>query len=66
MSADIGLVLELTELRKLTGILSKKITLGVDGRPSSDGSACRLTVGMARRHRMNGGDLTGALPERHG
>ena len=62
-------LVELTELRKLSGILTKKITLGEDGKPKSDGSGCRLTVGMARRNRMNGGDPAGALarlPERHG
>src|SRR5215207_6548166 len=52
---------ELTEVRKPGGILSKKITLGEDGRPKSDGSGCRLTIGKARRHRMNGGDPAGAL-----
>ena len=55
------IAVELTELRKLSGILSKKITLGEDGKPKSDGSGCRLTVGMARRNRMNGGDPAGAL-----
>jgi hypothetical protein len=56
-----GLVVELTEIRKLTGILTKKIALGEDGKPKSDGSGCRLIVGMARRNRMNGGDPAGAL-----
>ena len=55
------IAVELTELRKLSGILSKKITLGDDGKPKSDGSGCRLTFGMARRNRMNGGDPAGAL-----
>ena len=61
MSADNGLVIELTELRKTSGILSKKIALGEDGKPKADGSGCRLTVGMARRNRMNGGDPAGVL-----
>jgi hypothetical protein len=61
MSASGAVMTELTELRKSGGILSKKIMLGEDGRPKSDGSDCRLTVGKARRHRMNGGDPAGAL-----
>ena len=55
------IAVELTELRKLSGILSKKVTLGEDGKPKADGSGCRLTVGMARRNRMNGGEPAGAL-----
>ena len=58
-------LVELTELCKLSGILTKKIAigedLGEDGKPKSDGSGCRLTVGLARRNRMNGGDPAGAL-----
>src|SRR5215207_913678 len=61
MSDGSSIVVELTEVRKPGGILSKKITLGEDGRPKSDGSGCRLTIGKARRHRMNGGDPAGAL-----
>ena len=39
-----ALVIELTELLKQGGgIISKRITLGEDGRPKSDGSACRLS-----------------------
>jgi hypothetical protein len=56
-----ALVTELTILRKATGILSKRIVLGEDGRPKADGSACRLTVGKARRHRMNGAKPADAL-----
>lgn len=56
-----GVTVELTELRKLSGILSKQISVGEDGKPRSDGSACRLTLGKARRKRMNGGDPAGAL-----
>jgi hypothetical protein len=61
MSDGSSIVVELTEVQKPSGILSKKITLGEDGRPKSDGSGCRLTIGKARRHRMNGGDSAGAL-----
>ena len=60
MTEPSSLTVELTEVQKLRGILSKKIMLGDDGRPKSDGSGCRLIVGKARRHRMNGGDLAGA------
>ena len=57
-----GISTELTRLRKLGGgILSKRITLGEDGKPKSDGSSCRLVVGMAERHLMNGGDPAAAL-----
>jgi hypothetical protein len=57
-----GPAVELTELLKPGGgIISKRITLGEDGRPKSDGSACRLVAGIARRKRMNGGDPAGAL-----
>ena len=31
------------------GLLSKKISLGVDGKPVSDGSPCRMWAGTARR-----------------
>ena len=56
-----GLVVELSELRKPSGILTKKIALGEDGKPKSDGSACRLVIGKASRKRMNGSDPAGAL-----
>jgi len=50
-----GVVTEITLFIKPDGILSKRITLGEDGQPRPDGSACRMTRGTARRHRMNGG-----------
>jgi hypothetical protein len=31
------------------GLLSKKISLGADGKPFSDGSPCRMWAGTARR-----------------
>ena len=58
-----AITVELTELRKEVGILSKRITLGGDGKPKSDGSGCRLTVGVARRHRMNGSEPAGVLAD---
>ena len=48
-----ALTIELSELRKLRGVISKKITIE-NGRPKSDGSGCQLTVGKARRNLMNG------------
>ena len=61
MSAAGPITVELTELRKMTGILSKKITCGDDGKPKSDGSGCRLTIGKARRNRMNGDEPADAM-----
>src|SRR3954452_11296776 len=61
MDEPASLTVELTEVQKPGGVLSKKIVLGDDGRPRSDGSGCLLIVGRARRHRMNGGGAAGAL-----
>jgi hypothetical protein len=54
-----ALVTELTILRKPTGILSKRIARGEDGRPKPDHSGCRLAAGQAARVRLNGGDAVG-------
>jgi hypothetical protein len=57
--------IEVTVLRKDRGILSKRISL-VDGKVVSDGSACAMSHGRAKRHRVNGLDglaeLIGGLP----
>jgi hypothetical protein len=46
--------LEITLLAKDDGPLTKQITLGEDGMPRSDGSACRMARGEARRWRLDG------------
>ena len=40
---------EITVFKKSDGILSKMITAATDGSPVSDGSACRMSSGMAKR-----------------
>src|SRR5918997_36296 len=56
---------ELTVVRKAGGgILSKRVALDEDGKPRADGSGCRLTVGMAARHRMHGVRPARALADR--
>jgi hypothetical protein len=40
---------EITVFEKAKGILSKRISLGVDGKPFIDGSACAMGRGSARR-----------------
>ena len=57
-----ALTIELSELRKLRGVISKKITVE-NGRPKSDGSGCQLTVGKARRNLMNGSHPAGAFAD---
>jgi hypothetical protein len=42
-------VIELTVLQKLDGPLTKRISLGPDGEIRSDGSACFMTRGTAKR-----------------
>jgi hypothetical protein len=43
---------ELTSFVKHDGPLSKKIALGADGKPVSDGSACIMSRGIATRARL--------------
>jgi hypothetical protein len=40
---------EITVFAKADGPLTKRISLGPDGKPISDGSACRMAKGTARR-----------------
>ena len=49
-----GTVLEITLFANDGGPLTKRITLGKDGKPQSDGSVCYMTRGNARRQRLNG------------
>ena len=49
---------EITLLKKSDGILSKVITAAVDGSPVSDGSACRMSSGMAKRMSLPDGAQT--------
>jgi len=43
------LAIEITVLKKSAGVLSKRIAAAVDGSPVSDGSACRMSSGEAKR-----------------
>ena len=43
------LPIEITVFKKSSGILSKTIAAAVDGSPVSDGSACRMSSGQAKR-----------------
>ncbi len=45
----------ITRARKAgSGLLCKRIALGADGRPASDGSPCRMWAGTATRAEVNG------------
>jgi len=46
--------IEVTVLKKDRGILSKRISLNADGEVVSDGSACAMAHGRARRRRVAG------------
>src|SRR3974377_1272227 len=46
---------EITVFKKSSGILSKTIAAAVDGSPVSDGSACRMSSGEAKRIPLPGG-----------
>jgi hypothetical protein len=48
-----GAVGEITLFEKYSGILTKRISLGKDGQPVSDASACRMSKGRARRERFS-------------
>jgi hypothetical protein len=56
MSAGI----EITIFRKKNGVLSKRISLGKDGKIESDGSECRMAEGTGRRIKLDG---VGSLAE---
>ena len=47
--------IEITVFKKSSGILSKTIAAAVDGSPVSDGSACRMSSGEAKRMPLPGG-----------
>jgi len=47
--------IEITVFKKSSGILSKTIAAAVDGSPVSDGSACRMSSGGAKRVPLPGG-----------
>ena len=49
---------EITVFKKSVGILSKTITPAADGSPISDGSACRMSSGMAKRMSLPDGAQT--------
>ena len=49
-----GNSIQITVLSKDNGPLSKKISLGPDGKPVSDGSACVMGRGKAKRSPLNG------------
>ena len=59
-------MIEITVFRKKTGALSKRIELDADGVPRSDGSACKMKEGEARRIKLNGvaalAELIGQMP----
>lgn len=57
---------ELTILAKSHGPLSKRITLGDDGKPIADGSACVMAAGSARRAPVDGAADLAALIGRLG
>ena len=44
-----SLALEITVFKKSAGVLSKTIAAAADGSPVSDGSACRMSSGTAKR-----------------
>jgi hypothetical protein len=46
-------MIELTHLLKSSGVLTKRIHLTDTGTPVSDGSACIMSSGKARRMRVN-------------
>ena len=50
-----SLALEITVFKKSAGVLSKTIAAAVDGSPVSDGSACRMSSGDAKRVPLPGG-----------
>jgi hypothetical protein len=45
-------MIEVTRLAKADGPLTKRISLGPDGKPISDGGACVMSRGQARRERL--------------
>lgn len=49
----------ITVARKHAGFLSKRIMLGNDGRPKSDGSECRMSSGTAQRVELANGAASG-------
>ena len=49
------LAIEITLFKKSAGVLSKTIAAAVDGSPVSDGSACRMSSGEAKRIPLPGG-----------
>ena len=56
---------EITIFEKSSGILSKKIALAADGSLVSDGSACRMSSGVATRVELaDGANGLAALIER--
>jgi hypothetical protein len=57
---------ELTIFAKSDGPLTKRISLGPDGSLQSDGSACRMSVGTARRIRFENLTTFGEILERLG
>jgi hypothetical protein len=46
--------IEITIFRKKNGVLSKRISLGKDGKVKSDGSECRMSAGTAQRFKLDG------------
>jgi hypothetical protein len=48
--------IEITLFKKSEGVLSKTITAGADGAPVSDGSACRMSSGEAKRMPLPDGE----------
>jgi hypothetical protein len=59
-----GLTTEITLFEKFGGILSKRISLGADGKPVSDGDACEMWDGWAKRRTI--GDQRRAQGRRRG
>jgi hypothetical protein len=56
--------IEITLLTKAGGPLTKRITLPNDGKLHSDGSACRMARGNARRMRLaRPAELTGVVED---
>ena len=55
--------IELVVFSKMGGPLTKRITLTADGKIASDGSACTMARGRARRVLIDGMDELAALIE---
>lgn len=61
---SVGAEIRLTRVKKQGGaLLCKRIFLGENGRPQSDGSPCAMALGTATRVRLNGSPATNLCNE---